>query len=244
MSRAYEMTVVVEDVPVTLIKVVSEAMAKEWNFDDIVPYDVDPPGGTMRNLRGNGQDQLCGGDTDEDFTDRIAHAIWVAAKQYLAVSVDSTCLEDIPCDSYYRDEDDYDVFIEEQDNAALALPLPAAPVEKTELTAADEEVIAAELADKTVEVDDCSTCGGHVLPGLIFPIAINGNDMHPWVECCDTCQLFTDDEKAAEFVALFFGLKDKLRNGIHTDTYSRKPFLDIPWHEAVALMRKPKKARK
>lgn len=47
-------------------------------------------------------------------------------------------------------------------------------------------------------------CSNFVL-GAIWPMATNGDDSLPWVERCDDCQTFPDDEAAAEAIAAKIG---------------------------------------
>lgn len=43
-------------------------------------------------------------------------------------------------------------------------------------------------------------CGG-IVPGALWPMASNGDGSLPWVERCDDCRVFENDEKAAIAVA-------------------------------------------
>ena len=50
----------------------------------------------------------------------------------------------------------------------------------------------------------CTGCDGHVIGGVRWPTATNGDDSHQWVERCDTCQQYATDEQAAQRVVEFY----------------------------------------
>lgn len=47
----------------------------------------------------------------------------------------------------------------------------------------------------------CDACWDQVVPGAIWPMATDGDDSKPWVERCDTCEVFELDTEAARAVA-------------------------------------------
>lgn len=48
----------------------------------------------------------------------------------------------------------------------------------------------------------CEYCkDGAIVPGAIFPIASDGWTDHAYVEKCDECEVFSDDDTAANAVA-------------------------------------------
>lgn len=51
----------------------------------------------------------------------------------------------------------------------------------------------------------CEGCESHVIPGVRWPTAANGDDSREWVERCDTCQRYATDEEAADAVDDFYG---------------------------------------
>lgn len=74
--------------------------------------------------------------------------------------------------------------------------------------------------------NDCEGCLGGI-PGTIAPIATNGDDSHPFVERCDTCQRFETDWEAALRVAGLIGLVARRRYDAPGVPYFR-PFLARP----------------
>lgn len=56
----------------------------------------------------SGDGQLCGGESEDEFAERITKAIWQANGQFCSVEVCATYLEDLPCEQYQLDRDDYD----------------------------------------------------------------------------------------------------------------------------------------
>lgn len=49
--------------------------------------------------------------------------------------------------------------------------------------------------------DYCKTKA--LIPGIIFPIASDGLTNHAYVECCDECKIFDDDDLAAEALSIY-----------------------------------------
>jgi len=104
MSRNYSMTVFVADYDTEKAAAIREAAEEEWNFDDWreVPRHDKPP-----QLAGWGDDVLCGGETEDEFADRLAKAIWRANGAYCGVEVHAVFLDDLPREVYQPDHEDY-----------------------------------------------------------------------------------------------------------------------------------------
>ena len=99
MSRHYSMSIEIEGiVPERQAEIENDANCI-WSFEDWVLHNG--------LLCAYGDSSLCGGETEEEFTDRLAKAIWQANKAYCQVTVTATYLEDLPCEEHLRDEDDY-----------------------------------------------------------------------------------------------------------------------------------------
>jgi hypothetical protein len=99
MSRYYGMQITIEGYVTTRREEIINAASAEWSFGD---WNVE-----NEALGAYGQDNLCGGETEEEFTDRIAAAVWKANEGYCRVEVRATYLEDLPHDNHERGEDDY-----------------------------------------------------------------------------------------------------------------------------------------
>ena len=104
MSRFYEMAVEISGYDPAKAEDIQAAAEAEWPFDDWWLAGADEPGETMH---ASAQDNLCGGETEEEFTERLSLAIWRANGGYCRVSVDATYLENLPYETHELDETDY-----------------------------------------------------------------------------------------------------------------------------------------
>jgi hypothetical protein len=100
MSRYYGMAVELRGYEPARREVIQEAAAVEWPFVDWAEFE-----GTLRS---DAESHLCGGETEEQFTERLSMAVWRANGAYCEVVVNATYLEDLPCEIHCLDEDDYD----------------------------------------------------------------------------------------------------------------------------------------
>lgn len=57
------------------------------------------------------------------------------------------------------------------------------------------------------EAEPCECEPGATVAGVHWPTATDGDGSHPWVERCDMCKRYPDDESAAEAVAAAVGGK-------------------------------------
>jgi len=105
MARYYEMTVTVEGFDAKNASAVLDAMCEHWNFDrsDCWVSSFGP----APKLGGTGRSNLCGGESEEQFANRITCAIWMANGVYCHVEVLATYLEELPYNSYQLDEGEY-----------------------------------------------------------------------------------------------------------------------------------------
>ena len=108
MSRFYEMSVEVSGHDSAKVAEVQAAAEQEWPFADWW-FAGDDNAATMH---ASGQDNLYGGETEEDFAERLSLAIWRANTGYCRVSVDATYLENLPYETHGLDEADYARLIE------------------------------------------------------------------------------------------------------------------------------------
>lgn len=100
MSRYYSMTIAIIGANSEQIKAVKQAAKAVWPFDDWF-LDID------NRLTASADASLCGGETEEEFAERLAKAIWAANGDYCQVEVNATYLETLPYESYCFDEEDY-----------------------------------------------------------------------------------------------------------------------------------------
>jgi len=99
MSRAYTMQIEITGSDPDKRQQIEDVLRENWIVDDCAVED--------EVLTVAGDSQLTGGESEEEFTDRIAKAVWKANEGYCEVLVNATCLEDMPYDTHYRDEGDY-----------------------------------------------------------------------------------------------------------------------------------------
>lgn len=92
-------------------KSIEKACCEEWPFDPD-GFSVDKNGDNVPVLTARAADRLCGGETEEEFTDRLAVAIWKANQGYCEVEVLAFYLEELPYEQHVREEDDYKKLME------------------------------------------------------------------------------------------------------------------------------------
>lgn len=108
MSRFYEMAVEVSDHDPAKVAEIQAAAEQEWPLADWWCAGDDD----AATMHASGQSSLCGGETEEEFTERLSLAIWRANGGYCRVSVDATYLENLPYETHELDESDYARLIE------------------------------------------------------------------------------------------------------------------------------------
>ena len=106
MSRAYEISVEISGYRPYRSESIREAAIQEWAFSEW--YES---GGT---LSASAEGSLGGGESEEDFTERLSLAIWQANEAYCDVTVNATYLESLPYETHTLDEADYERLIHEQ----------------------------------------------------------------------------------------------------------------------------------
>jgi hypothetical protein len=104
MSRAYGMLVDIRGQEPSRVGEIKQAAEEEWPFGDWSDFEGE--------LTAYAEDQLCGGETEEDFTRRLTVAIWKANGDYCKVSVDATYMESLPYETHCLNEDDYQRLME------------------------------------------------------------------------------------------------------------------------------------
>ena len=99
MSRHYEMSIEITRHRPERADAIREAAIGEWEFVDW--YDQDD------TLRASAEGNLCGGESEEEFTERLSVAIWRANGAYCDVTVNATYLESLPYETHCLNEADY-----------------------------------------------------------------------------------------------------------------------------------------
>ena len=99
MSRHYSMTVTISGFSKAKRKAIEKAATEEWGFDD-----WSERGG---KLSASYDSNLCGGETEVEFAERLSVAVWRANGRFCKVEVNATYLEELPCETHELGEDDY-----------------------------------------------------------------------------------------------------------------------------------------
>ncbi|MGE3407561.1 MAG: hypothetical protein AB7I37_12150 [Pirellulales bacterium] len=110
MSRSYNMSVEVSEFNHELAEAIQASANAEWNFAWF--EDVDG------NLHGDADGNLCGGESEEEFVDRLSLAIWKANAEFCEVQVIATFLEDLPYEMHTQTREDYHRLLNQQREAS------------------------------------------------------------------------------------------------------------------------------
>jgi hypothetical protein len=78
---------------------IKNAADAEWNWDTWETWNG--------ALCGEGEASLCGGESEEEFAERLSKAIWTANGGYCEVNINQTNLDYVPCESYSLSQDAY-----------------------------------------------------------------------------------------------------------------------------------------
>ena len=107
MSRNYSMNIEVRGFTPARCRRIVAACCREWGFeaDDFSFQRSEPP--RQNNLTASADGQLCGGETESEFTDRLAAAVWRANGRYCDVTVRATDRDDLPYCTHTLQERDY-----------------------------------------------------------------------------------------------------------------------------------------
>lgn len=136
MSRAYnaQITLTLTESQLKRRAEIEAAAQELWAFDSFDYYDVasNPSGVTATSsdiistesptveksfeLTSYGEDSLCGGESEEEFVDRLSKELWKAADVgYFPVEVRMTYLEELPYEEHVRERGDYDELMKEEE---------------------------------------------------------------------------------------------------------------------------------
>jgi hypothetical protein len=100
MSRLYSMTVEIAGHDPARKGAIQLAATAEWPFENDWIDNGD-------RMQASGDGQLCGGETEEEFTERLSLAVWRANGAFCEVVVDATYMEELPHETHCLDENDY-----------------------------------------------------------------------------------------------------------------------------------------
>jgi len=100
MSRLYGMDLQVNGMRKKYADDVVKALQKEWEWDEAIRRKP--------SICIYGEGYLCGGESEEEFADRVCKAIWEANHGYCYVELRAIYLEDLPSEDYIFEEEDYE----------------------------------------------------------------------------------------------------------------------------------------
>ena len=99
MSRSYQMFVRISGFHAEHATAIKEAAEHQWPFGNWFESDD--------QLTASADDSLCSGATEEAFAEELAREIWAANCGFCSVDVTATYLENLPCEDYSFDEEDF-----------------------------------------------------------------------------------------------------------------------------------------
>ena len=110
MSRLYEMHVKIIGFDPKRQEAIEEAANDEWTFEewsDNKKWIKSRKSKAPIEMSAYGQEQLCGGESEDEFARRMAKAIMKANGKPCEVQINATCMEDLPYTPFSFDEDDF-----------------------------------------------------------------------------------------------------------------------------------------
>lgn len=107
MSQTYQMDVSLKNVDARKVGDVALFAGKEWPFGDWSHDHPDGQDDKLIDLDSCGTGSLAGGETPEEFADRLSLAVWRANGGFCEVRVYSTYLEELPQDEHRRGRRDF-----------------------------------------------------------------------------------------------------------------------------------------
>ena len=108
MSRYYGIRLLIAGHKPEKEEVIRDGARSEWEFAD---WDVYPD-----EINGYGESSLYAGEGEDEFAERLTHAIWQANGAHCSVKVTCTFLENAPFETYEFSEPDYEIFLKEAGN--------------------------------------------------------------------------------------------------------------------------------
>jgi hypothetical protein len=111
MSRYYSMRLCIEGFDANRSTEIKAAASYQWDFHD----DHWEERTNSRNyLECESDGCLCGGETDDEFVDRLSLAVWKANRGFCIIEVTAIYLDAIPSEFHSRDQKDYARLMKEQ----------------------------------------------------------------------------------------------------------------------------------
>ena len=107
MSRAYEFDIEISKHDPEREDQIQSILAEEIgtpidDWEDGYPWEIREPD-EHRTMWCSYQRNLCGGESEEEFVDRLSEAVWKANGGPCRIEVRATYLEDLPYETHVRD---------------------------------------------------------------------------------------------------------------------------------------------
>lgn len=110
MSRYYQMDITVRGFKDEKRDDIEDSLNEEWEFDGWDSRVEEVDGGEVDVIYASGCSNLCGGETEEEFTKRVTEVVWRVNDGFCSVHVLAIYLEDPPSEAHELSEDDYKEF--------------------------------------------------------------------------------------------------------------------------------------
>lgn len=117
MSRSYHMHFKISGFDPTRRSLIEDVLGEEWEVEVAPDSQSWLPENT---IMADGESRLCGGESEEEFTDRIARRVWTVNGGFCLVEVVATCLDNIPCETHTRDIEAFDKALADNPNLLTA----------------------------------------------------------------------------------------------------------------------------
>lgn len=104
MSRLYNISITIEDVCPTRCDAIKEAVNVVWRFNDWFDRKTAE---ALFELTASNDGSLAGGESEKELAQELVEAVWKANGKFCPVTVDATCLTDLPYESCSFEEEDY-----------------------------------------------------------------------------------------------------------------------------------------
>ena len=98
MSRFYNIQLNIKGFDMDRVSQITTACKDEWSFEDMDIHQMD----TDPVMIGDAEGNLCSGETEDEFADRISAAIWKANNGFCPITVRAMYLEDLPYEIHER----------------------------------------------------------------------------------------------------------------------------------------------
>lgn len=93
---------------------IKRALKEEWFHDGLDTIDDITANGEKSTIEGSYDGYLCGGESEEEFSERISKAVWDIAGKFVPIDIRATYLEELPFQTYKFDKKYYNLHTEKK----------------------------------------------------------------------------------------------------------------------------------